>query len=55
MASLSGLFPFLLKFYADSGYQCPKFQQGLSGVRKQVNVEIVQRSDVGQFVVLPKR
>ena len=31
MSSLFGLFPFLLKLYADSGYQGPKFQQGLSG------------------------
>jgi len=55
MTSLFGLFPFLLKLYADSGYQGPKFQHGLSGVCQQVNVEIVRRSDVGRFVVLPKR
>lgn len=55
MASLFGLFPFLLKLYADSGYQGPKFQHGLSGVCQQVNVEIVKRSDVGRFVVMPKR
>ena len=55
MASLFGLFPFLLKLYADSGYQGPTFQQGLSRVRAQVNVEIVKRSDAGRFVVLPKR
>ena len=28
MASLFGLYPFLLKLYADSGYQGPKFQDG---------------------------
>ncbi len=55
MASLFGMFPFLQKLYADSGYQGPKFQQGLSGVCQQANVEIVKRSDVGRFVVLPKR
>ena len=55
MASLFGMFPFLLKLYADNGYQGPKFQQGLSRVCRQVNVEIVKRSDVGPFVVLPKR
>jgi transposase len=55
MGSLFGLFPFLLKLYADSGYQGPKFQHGLSQVCHQVNVEIVKRSDVGRFVVLPKR
>ena len=55
MASLFGLFPFLLKLYAGSGDQGPKFQHGLSGVCQQVNVEIVKRSGVGRFVVLPKR
>ena len=55
MGSLFGLFPFLLKLYADSGYQGPKFQQGLRRVCKQIDVEIVKRSDVGKFVVLPKR
>ena len=55
MGSLFGLFPFLLKLYADSGYQGPKFQHGLSRVCRQVNVEIVKRSDAGKFVVLPKR
>ena len=55
MASMFGLFPFLLKLYADSGYQGPKFQHGLSRVCRQVNVEIVKRSDATRFVVLPKR
>jgi len=55
MASLFGLFPFLLKLYADSGYQGPKFQYGLSRVCQRANVEIAKRSDTGRFVVLPKR
>jgi transposase len=55
MGALFGLFPFLLKLYADSGYQGPKFQQGLKRVCRQVNVEIVKRSDTGKFVILPKR
>jgi transposase len=55
MASLFGLFPFLLKLYADSGYQGPKFQLGLREVCREVSVEIVKRSDAGKFVVLPKR
>ena len=55
MASLFGLFPFLLTLYADSGYQGPKFQQVLKRVCRQVNVEIVKRSDAKRFVVLPKR
>jgi hypothetical protein len=55
MASMFGLFPFLLKLYADSGYQGPKFQHGLVRVCQSVNVEIVKRSDIGRFIVLPKR
>jgi transposase len=55
MATMFGMFPFLLKLYADSGYQGPKFQSGLRRVCRQINVEIVKRSDAGKFVVLPKR
>ena len=55
MSTLFGMYPFLLKLYADSGYQGPKFQEGLAVVCGQVNVEIVKRSDAGKFVVLPKR
>jgi transposase len=55
MAALFGLYPFLLKLYADSGYQGSKFKAGLKRVCRQINVEIVKRSDVGKFVVLPKR
>ena len=44
MGSLSGLFPFLLKLYADCGYQGPKFQAGLHGACRQINLEIVKRS-----------
>jgi transposase len=55
MGSLFGLYPFLLKLYADSGYQGPKFQAGLRAVCGQVNLEIVERSDRHKFVVLPKR
>ena len=56
MASLFGLYPFLLKLYADGGYQGPQFQAGLCRVMKQVSVEIVKRSDTAKaFVVLPKR
>ena len=55
MSTLFGMFPFLLKLYADSGYQGPRFQQGLMRACKQINVEIVKRSDAGKFVVLPKR
>jgi transposase len=55
MSALFGLFPFLLKLYADGGYQGPKFQEELKRVYRQINLEIVKRSDVGKFTVLPKR
>ncbi len=55
MSTLFGLYPFLLKLYADSGYQGPKFREGSGAVCHQINVEIVKRCDVGKFVVLPKR
>ncbi len=56
MASLFGLYPFLLKLYADGGYQGAGFQDGLKKILSRVNVEIVKRSDQAKrFVVLPKR
>lgn len=56
MATLFGMFPFLLKLYADGGYQGDQFQTGLLGVMRQVNVEIVKRSDTAKgFTVLPRR
>ena len=56
MATLFGLYPFLLRLYADSGYQEPKFQNGLRRAMRKVEVEIVKRSDVAKgFAVLPKR
>jgi len=55
MGSLFGLYPFLLKLYADGGYQGPNFKAGLSQACRQINVEIVKRSELRKFVVLPKR
>lgn len=55
MATLFGLYPFLLKLYADSGYQGPKFRQGMQQVCRHIDVEIVKRTDKAKFVVLPKR
>jgi transposase len=56
MATLFGLYPFLRKLYADGGYAGPQFQAGLTRVMRQVEVEIVKRSDtVKGFAVLPKR
>jgi len=56
MATLFGLYPFLLKLYADGGYQGPEFRKAIQEIMAQVNVEIVKRSDQTKgFVVLPKR
>src|SRR4051812_42855120 len=56
MATLFGLYPFLLKLYADGGYQGPQFQGGLRRIMRHVDVEIVKRSDAAKgFTVLPKR
>ncbi len=61
MATLFGLYPFLLKLYADGGYQGPRFQTGLRRACRQVDVEIVKRSNQASavtaksFTFLPKR
>src|SRR5450759_1509921 len=56
MATMFGMYPFLLKLYADGGYQGPVFRRAVTKIMTQVNVEIVRRSDRAKgFVVLPKR
>lgn len=56
MTTLFGLYLFLLKLYADGGYQGQEFQKGVKKAITRVNVEIVKRSDQTKgFVVLPKR
>ena len=56
MATLFGQYPFLVKLYADGGYQGPEFRRAMKKILARVNVEIVRRSDqVKGFVVLPKR
>ena len=56
MATLFARYPFLMKLYADAGYQGPQFQRALKTVLKRVGLEIVKRSDQAKgFVVLPKR
>jgi hypothetical protein len=56
IATLFGLYPFLMKLYADGGYQETVFPNAVKAVLAQVNVEIVKRSDQAKgFVVLPKR
>ena len=56
LETLFGLFPFLRKLFADSGYQGQKFQNALAKVLPQIDIEIVRRSDRAKgFEVLPRR
>ena len=56
MATMFGMYPFLMKLYADGGYQGPLFRRAVAKIMTRVNVEIVKRSDHAKgFVVLPKR
>ena len=54
LEALFDRYPLLRKLFADAGYQGPKFGDGAQQVRRQLEVEIVKRSDQG-FNVLPKR
>jgi len=55
IATLFGLHPFLTKLYADGGYQGPRFADAVAKAIGQLEVEIVKRSELHRFVVLPKR
>ena len=56
MASLFGAFPFLIKLYADGGYQGPEFQSALKRFLARVVLEIIKRlGHAPRFAVLPKR
>jgi transposase len=56
MATLFGLYPFLLKLYADGGYSGDVFQRGAKKAIAKLKIEIVKRSDQAKgFLVLPKR
>jgi len=56
LSTMFGMFPFLLKVFADGGYQGPQFRSALARVLPQLSVEIVKRSDRAKgFEVLPKR
>jgi transposase len=48
--------PFLVKLYADAGYQGPQFRNAIKRILARLQVEIVKRSDQAKgFVALPKR
>ena len=54
LGTLFGLYPFLLKLYANGGYQGPEIRASVKAVLSQVDVEIVRRSDQAKgFVVFP--
>ena len=55
MGALLGRYPCLLKLYADISCQGPKFRGELKKVCRKTNVETFKRTDVGKFVVKPKR
>lgn len=55
ISTLFGLHPFLTRFYADAGYQGARFADAVKQVMGQLQVEILKRSEVHRFVVLPKR
>ena len=41
MATMFGMYPFLMKLYADGGYQGPLFRRAVAKIMARVNVEIV--------------
>ena len=56
LSTLFGLYPFLVKLFADAGYQGPQFATAVAKVLPHLSVEIVKRSDhASGFVVLPMR
>jgi len=56
LSTLFGMFPFLLKLFADGGYQAPQFRMAVAKLLPQLSVEIVKRSNRAEgFTVLPRR
>ena len=56
LSTLFGMYPFLLKLFADGGYQGPQFRMAVAKLLPQLSVEIVKRSDHAEgFTVLPRR
>jgi len=54
LSTLFGMFPFLTKLFADSGYQGPIFHTALASILPNLETEIVRRSDAAKgFVVCP--
>ena len=56
LSSLFGLYPFLLKLFADGGYQGPQFATAVAEIMPKLAVDIIKRPDQAKgFTVLPKR
>jgi transposase len=56
LSDLFGMYPFLLKLFADGGYQGPQFADAVAKRLPQLTVEIVKRSEQAKgFEVLPMR
>jgi transposase len=56
LSTLFGMYPFLLKLFADAGYQGPQFQSAVANIMPQLSIEIVKRSDQAKgFEILPRR
>jgi hypothetical protein len=53
MATMFGLYPFLMKLYADGGYQGPLFRRAVAKIMERVNVEIVKRSESRKRICCP--
>src|SRR6201989_3329057 len=45
MATMFGMYPFLMKLYADGGYQGPLFRRAVAKIMARLHVEIGKRSD----------
>ena len=56
LSTLFGMYPFLLKLFADAGYQGPQFANAVAKRLPQLVLQIVKRSDQAKgFEVLPMR
>jgi transposase len=56
LSTLFGLYPCLMKLFADGGYQGPQFRAGVAAALPRLAVDIVKRSDQARgFEVLPRR
>ncbi len=55
ISTLFSLHPLLTRLEADVGYQGPRFADAVKQAMGQMRIEIVKRSELRRFVVLPKR